>query len=130
MYNLLKEDYVRCVWPGAILPLGESGQYLVDFFKENYDINIEYLDQAKTLLGYGSKSGRIDQIFNVYLDSIDKFENIKDEIGVVYAKDVVRTGDHRLYNERIYLSYFKRFEDELLKTGEITEDEVYQSIMK
>src|SRR5699024_9787676 len=125
-----KEDYVRCVWPGAVLPLGESGKYLVRYFKENYDVRIEYLEQAKTLPSHGENGGRIDQIFNVYLDSIENFKKIKDKIGAEYAKDIVRAGNHRLYNERIYLSYFKRFEDELLKAGEISEEDVYQGIMK
>lgn len=129
MYNLLKEDTVRCVWPGATLPLGQTGKYLINFFKENYDVNIEYLDQAKTLPGHGPKGGRIDQIFNVYLDSKDNFEKVKDDIGVEYAKDIVRAGKHRIYNERIYLSYFKRFQDELLKAGELPDDAVYQSLM-
>ncbi|TFJ94345.1 hypothetical protein [Lentibacillus salicampi] len=129
MYNLLKEDYVRCVWPGVSLPLGKTGKYLIDFFKENYDVNIQYLEETKTLSGYGQKGSRIDQIFNVYLDSIDNFDNIKQKIGAQYAKDIVRTGDHRLYKERIYLSYFKRLESELLKAGVITEKDVYKSIM-
>jgi len=130
MYNLLQEDYVRCVWPGAVLPLGESGKYLVRYFKENYDINIEYLGQAKTLPNRGVKGGRIDQIFNVYLDSIDHFKKIKEKIGAEYAKDIVRAGKHRLYNERIYLSYFQRLENELLKKGEITDEDVYQGVFK
>ncbi|RYG72944.1 hypothetical protein EU245_08355 [Lentibacillus lipolyticus] len=129
MFNLLKEDYVRCVWPGATLPLGQTGKYVVDFFKENYDIHIQYLEETKTLPGYGPKGGRVDQLFNVYLDSIDKFEAIKQKIGAQYAKDIVRMGHHRLYKERIYLSYFQRIEKELLKAGEITEKDVYQGTL-
>src|SRR5699024_10358525 len=92
MYNLLKEDYVRCVWPGAVLPLGESGKYLVRYFKENYDVRIEYLEQAKTLPSYGENGGRIDQIFNVFLERIEKFKKIKNKIWTEYEKITVRAG--------------------------------------
>src|SRR5699024_7830006 len=122
--------YVRCVWPGAVLPLGESGKYLVRYFKENYDVRIEYLEQAKTLPSYGENGGRIDQIFNVYLDSIEKFKKIKDKIGEEYAKDIIHAVNHHLYIKIIKLSYFKRFEEELLKAREISDEEVYKGILK
>lgn len=128
--NLLKENYVRCVWPGAVLPFGQNGKYLVDYFKENHDIDIEYLEEVKTLPGYGPKGGRIDQVFNVYSDSTDNFEKIKADIGADYVKEFVRKGQHRLFNERIFYSYFKRAEDELLKSGEICENDRYQTILK
>ncbi|HLR63310.1 MAG TPA: hypothetical protein VK097_12835 [Lentibacillus sp.] len=130
MYNMIKEDYVHCVWPGTTLPLGKTGKYLIDFFKENHDIDIQYCEETKTLPGYGPEGGRIDQIFNVYLNSIDNFDNIKQKIGAQYARDIVRMGDHRLYKERIYVSYFKRLETELLKAGEITEIDVYQGVFE
>ncbi len=110
--------------------MGKTGKYLIDFFKENYNIDIHYLEETKTLPGHGPKGGRIDQIFDVYLDSIDNFDDIKQKIGAEYAKDIVRMGNHRLYKERIFLSYFKRIETELLKQGEITEKDVYQGILK
>ncbi len=128
MYNILKEDYVRCVWPGESLPLGEDGHFLINFFKDNYDVDIEYLEQIKTLPGHGPKGGRIDQVFNVYLDSIDNLEKVKDKLGVVYAKDYVREGNHRLFNERIFQNFFKRFQDELLKDGELAEENVFKSL--
>lgn len=126
MVNLLKENYVRCVWPGAVLPLGENGNYMVNFFKEKYDINIEYLEETKTLPGRGAKGSRIDQIFNVQEDSLDAFASIKSDIGAYYAKEVVQNGDHRIYIERIYKLYFQRSEKELLKAGDISEADVYQ----
>ncbi|TRM10579.1 hypothetical protein FH966_01940 [Lentibacillus cibarius] len=127
--NVLKqENFVRCVLPGVPLPLGKTGDYLVHYFKENYNINIEYLDAAKTLSGYGARGGRIDQIFNVKEDSIDTFDRIKSEIGALYAKEVVRNKAHHFYMERVYLRYFKRIEDELLKAGEISDEDVYQTL--
>lgn len=125
MYNLLKETTVRCVWPGAVLPFGENGKFLVNYFKDKYDVDIEYLEETKTLPGNGPEGGRIDQIFNVYNDSIDQFESVKDKIGAFYASEIVRKAKHHLYMESIYFRYFKRAEDELLKAGNISEDVVY-----
>lgn len=128
MLNLIKEDYVRCVWPGAVLPLGKNGKYLVNFFKEKYAINIDYLKEAKTLPGRRKEGTRIDQIFNVKDDSKDKFAEIKSRIGALYATEIVQKGEHHLYNERTYYSYFKRTEDDLLKAGDISKEDVYQTI--
>ena len=99
---------------------------MVNFFKEKYDINIEYLEEAKTLPGRGEKGSKIAQIFNVQEDSYDKFDAIKSDIGAFYVKEIVRKGEHRLFNERIYKLYFQRSEKELLKAGEISEEDVYK----
>src|SRR5699024_5925097 len=101
------EDYVRCVLPDLALPLGKNGDYLVNHFKDKYDINIEYLEQTSTKSGKGPKSSRIDQIFNVKNDSLDKFKQIKDKIGALYVTEIVKNNEHHLYKERIYLKYFK-----------------------
>ena len=128
MVSFLKEDYVRCVIPGLTLPLGKNGDYLVNHFKENYDINIEYLEQTKTKSGKGAKRSRIDQIFNVKNESIDKFEQIKEKIGALYVTEIVKRNEHHLYKERIYLFYFKSAETKLLKSGELPKENVYQSV--
>src|SRR5690625_6913584 len=91
MVSLIKENYVRCVWPDFPLPLGKNGNDVVNYFKETYDINIEYLEQTKTSVDYGAKGGRIDQIFNVQEDSIDTFDQIKTSIGAEY---VTRSEEH------------------------------------
>lgn len=127
MRLLFDRSDVRVVLPGTLLPLGENGNYLVNYFKDNYNIDIEYLEEAKTLPGNGEKGSRIDQIFTVLEDSVEDFDKIKDTFGAIYAKDVVRNGDHRLYNERTFLHYFQSFEKQLLKDGELTEADVYQS---
>lgn len=130
MVSFIEESYVRCVWPDFPLPLGKNGNDLVDFFKEKHDINIEYLEQTKTSTKYGEKGGRIDQIFNVQEDSIDKFAQIKTSLGAEYAKDIVRNNEHHMYIERIFLKYFQRSENDLLKTGELSKEDVYQLIGK
>lgn len=127
--NLIKrEKVVCCVWPGFALPLGKNGNDVVRYFKQNYGINIEYLEQAKTVPINGVKGGRVDQIFNVKEDSIADFANIKSEIGVLYAKEIVQNKKHRQYKERIYLRYFKEFEDKLLKSGELSKKDAYQTL--
>lgn len=128
--NLINQNkFVCCVWPGVTLPLGKNGNDLIDYFKQNYDIDIEYLEQTKTLSGKGAKGSRIDQIFNVKGDSITAFANIKSEIGALYAKEVVQHKEHRKYKERIYLRYFKQIENELLKSGELSKEDVYQTLI-
>lgn len=122
-----EKNNIRCVLPGTSLPLGKNGEYLEHFFKDNYDINVEYLVEAKTVPGKGHVYNRIDQIFTVLEDSVEKFAKIKNEMNAEYAKDIVRQGNHRLYNEHIYIRYFKRIEDKLKKSGEITESNLYQS---
>ncbi|GAA0441020.1 hypothetical protein GCM10008983_17650 [Lentibacillus halophilus] len=128
MGTSIQDNYVYCVWPDFVLPLGKSGKDLVNYFKGNYDININYLEAAKTLPGTASKKGRIDQIFSVQKDSIDTFDQIKSGIGALYAKEIVRNKAHYIYNERVFLSYFKRLEDELIKAGELSKDDAYQTL--
>src|SRR5690625_5032996 len=114
--SFIQEDYVRCVLPDLALPLGKNGDYLVNHFKDKYDINIEYLEQTSTKSGKGPKSSRIDQIFNVKNDSLDKFKQIKDKIGALYVTEIVKNNEHHLYKERIYLTYFKSAEKKLVKS--------------
>ena len=126
MVSFIKVESVRCVLPGVPLPLGKNGDFLVDYFKEKHDIKIEYLTQTKTLAVEGSKGSRVDQIFNVPKYNLDKFAEIKEAIGALYATEVVKNNDQHLYNERIYLKYFQRAENELLKSGEISKEDVYE----
>lgn len=119
---------VRCVLPRTTLPFGENGKYLERYFIDNYDIVVEYLEEVKTVPGQGKENSRIDQLFTVKEESVGKFDEIRDKIGAHYAIDIVRSGDHRLYNERTFLRYFKRFESQLLKSGEMSEEFKYQSI--
>ncbi|HLQ95823.1 MAG TPA: hypothetical protein VK108_05515 [Pseudogracilibacillus sp.] len=127
MRLLFDRNDVRAILPGTLLPLGENGDYIVRYFKDQFNIDVEYLEETRTLPGNGQKGNRIDQIITVLEESVDEFDKIKDKLGAVYAKDVVRNGDHRLYKERTYLHYFQRLEKQLLKDGEISEDFVYQS---
>lgn len=127
MRLLFDRNDVRAILPGTLLPLGENGDYIVRYFKDQFNIDVEYLEETRTLPGNGQKGNRIDQIITVLEESVDEFDKIKDKLGAVYAKDVVRNGDHRLYKERTYLHYFQRLEKQLLKDGEISEDIVYQS---
>jgi|SRR5690625_1918077 len=119
---------IRCVLPRTTLPFGENGKYLERFFINNYDIVVEYLEEVKTVPGQGKENSRIDQLFTVKEESVDKFTEVKDKIGAQYAIDIVRNGDHRLYNERTFLRYFKRFETQLLRAKEMPEENKYQSI--
>jgi|GEM_PF-2440430 len=130
MVSFIQEDYVRCVLPDLALPLGKNGDYLVNHFKDKYDINIEYLEQTSTKSGKGPKSSRIDQIFNVKNDSLDKFKQIKDKIGALYVTEIVKNNEHHLYKERIYLTYFKSAEKKLVKSGELSKENIYQSVFE
>src|SRR5690625_778706 len=107
MVSFIQEDYVRCVLPDLALPLDKNGDYLVNHFKDKYDINIEYEKQTSTKTRKNTKSSRIDQIFNVKNDSLDKFKQIKDKIVALYVTEIDKNNDHHLYKERIYLTYFK-----------------------
>src|SRR5699024_7267570 len=82
-----EKNNIRCVLPGTSLPLGKNGEYLERFFKDNYDINVEYLVEAKTVPGKGHMHNRIDQIFTVQEDSVEKFAKIKNEMNAEYAKE-------------------------------------------
>ncbi len=126
MVSFIKEDYVRCVWQGMSLPLGKNGDDLVRYFKEHHDINIEYLIQTKTIPGQGPKGSRVDQIFNVKNDSLEKLNKVKEKLGILTAKEVVRNNDQHLYNERVYLRYLKNSENALIKSGEIKKEDAYQ----
>src|SRR5690625_5076595 len=130
MVSFIQEDYVRCVLPDLALPLGKKGDYLVNHFKDKYDINIEYLVQTSTKSGKGPKSSRIDQIFNVKNDGLDKFKQIKDKIGALYVTEIVKNNEHHLYKERIYLTYFKSAEKKLVKSGELSKENIYQSVFE
>ncbi|GAB4074696.1 hypothetical protein GCM10028778_21990 [Barrientosiimonas marina] len=128
MPTYIQEDYVRCVWPNVALPLGKKGDFLVKRFKEKYGINIEYLEETTTLPHRSAEGRRVDQIFNVQGDSIEKFEQIKSEIGAYYVKEIVRNKQHYIYIERVYLRYFKRSEDELIREGELSKEDAYNTL--
>src|SRR5699024_7456582 len=108
-----------------MLPLGKNGKYLEDYFKDNFQVDVKFLEETKTIPGYGKKSGRIDQIFDLHIDSMDNFEHAREKLNAQYAKDIIRKGEHKIYSESVYLRYFQRAERELLKAGEITEAERY-----
>jgi len=127
LYNLLKEDYIRCVLPNVMLPLGKNGKYVEDYFKDNFQIDVKFLEETRTIPGHGLKSGRMDQIFDLHVDSVGAFDKIKGKIKAEYAKDIVKKGDHKVYNESVYLRYFQRAERQLLASGEITEAEKYMT---
>ncbi len=127
MVSFIKEDYVRCVWPGLSLPLGKNGDFLEKYFKIKYDMNIEHLEQTKTLPGNGPQGGRVDQIFNVNKDSIEKLKAIKEKEGIHYAEEIILRNEQHIYNERIYLRYLKNAETKLIKSGEISKENRYQA---
>lgn len=127
MVSFIKEDYDRCIWPGLSLPLGKNGDFLEKYFSIKYDINIEHLEQTKTLPGNGPQGGRVDQIFNVKNDSRDKFKAIKEKEGIFYAEEIIRRNEQHIYNERVYLRYLKNYENKLIKSGEISKENIYQS---
>lgn len=127
MVSFITEDYDRCIWPGLSLPLGKKGDFLEKYFKIKYDIAIEHLEQTKTLPGNGPKGGRMDQIFNVKKASKDKFKRIKEKENILYAEEIIRRNEQHIYNERIYLRYLKNYENKLIKSGEISKDNMYQS---
>ncbi|MUV37658.1 hypothetical protein JNUCC1_01464 [Lentibacillus sp. JNUCC-1] len=122
---LNKQKFACCVWPDFALPLGKSGKDLVKYFNEQYDIDIEYLEAVKTTPGKGPQGGRIDQIFNIYGDDVDRFAEVKTEIGAVFATEIVRDKEHHYYNERVYNMYFRQIERKLIKTGELSESDKY-----
>src|SRR5699024_8138231 len=130
MVSLIQEDYVRCVLRDLALPLGKNGDYLVNHFKDKYDINIEYLEQTSTKSEIDPKSNRIDQLFNVKNDTLDKIKQIKDKIGALYVTEIVKNNEHHLYKERIYLTYFKSAEKKLVKSGELSNANIYQSVFE
>lgn len=126
MVSFIEVESVRCVLPGFALPLGKSGDYLVKYFKEKHGVDIEYLTQTKTLPADGPKGSRVDQIFNVEKHSLDKFADIRAQIGALYATEIIENNDQHLYNERVYLKFFQTTENELLKLGKISKEDVYQ----
>lgn len=68
----------------------------------------------------------MDQIFNVEKHSLDKFADIRAQIGALYATEIIENNDQHLYNERVYLKFFQTTENELLKLGKISKEDVYQ----
>ena len=127
MDSFIKENSVRCFWPGLSIPLGKKGDFLEKYFKVKYNITIEHLEQAKTLPGNGPKGGVIVQIFNVEKESIEKLEEIKSKEGILYDEEIVRNNEQHIYNERIYLKYLKNTENKLIQLGEVSKENIYQS---
>lgn len=126
MVSFIKVESVRVILPGLSLPLGKNGDYLVTLFKDKYDIDIEYLTQTKTLPGKNARGSRVDQIINVQKYSLEKFEKIKTQIGALYATEIVKNNEQHMYNELVYLRYLQTTENALLKSGEISKDDVYE----
>src|SRR5699024_4127940 len=126
MVSFLKEESVRCILPGVTLPLGKSGDYIVKLFKDKYDIDIDYLNQTKTLHVEGAFGSRIDQIIDVQKDSLEKYAEIKSSINAFYVTEIVESNQQHVYNERVYLRYIQRTERALLKEGKIAKEDTYQ----
>lgn len=101
------EEFTQvCVWPGTVL--GDSTtQDLVDFFKKEMGIRIQYLEEfvtpASTKNGrkVPDTGGRVDQIFAVHREDVSRFTVLRLQMGIRWIEDYIDND-----REKIAPSYF------------------------
>ena len=83
-----------CCWQGTIV--GDDDQdAFVDFFKEEFDVRIEYCTEFKTLAGDDGEGGRNDVLFKIHDDDVMKFVMPKMQIGARWWEDVIDNLENR-----------------------------------
>jgi hypothetical protein len=97
-----------CVWPGTILG-DHPVQELVDFFKDEMNVRIKFMEEVKTLPGDGGEGGRNDIFFYVHDDDIEKFAIPRLKMGIRWWEDVLNNQRERIYPKEIYEKYPKKW---------------------
>lgn len=106
MYNQV------CIWHGASLGDMSISEF-ENFFKDNFDVDIKYLEEVKTnaSIERNEKGGRNDIFFAVADKDIEKFAiTARLQIGARWLEDVVKYNDNAyLYNQDILDKYPPRW---------------------
>lgn len=106
------ENYSQvCIWPGTLL--GDSSvEEFENFFKDNFDVKVKYLEEVKTNGNEElcEEGGRNDLFFAVADEDVEKFAMPKFQIGARWLEDVVKYNDGTyLYDQEILDKYPPRW---------------------
>ena len=106
------ENYSQvCIWPGTLL--GDSSvEEFENFFKDNFDVKVKYLEEVKTNGNEElcEEGGRNDLFFAVADEDVVKFAMPKLQIGARWLEDVVKYNDNAyLYDQEILDKYPPRW---------------------
>lgn len=121
----LQPDFTQvCVWPGTLLEETQI-QEMVDWFKTEFDVRIQYLETIVTLPDKDQNGnniegtgGRHDVFFAIHKDDIGKFVIPRLIIDVRWIEDVLNNFNYRspIYPERVF--QYKSWD------GDVTEEQI------
>lgn len=102
--TLTHKDFTQvCVWPGTTMG-SNTPQDMVDWFKEEFGIRVQFLEIIITNAGEPDSGGRSDIFFAVHKDDINKFAIPRLQIGVRWIEDVLAGCNYRkrIYPDRVF----------------------------
>jgi hypothetical protein len=112
----MKKNFTQlCVWPGTVVGK-ENIQEFEKYFKDEFDVNIKYETEVKTLpdvengKAVPDTGGRNDLFFYIHSDDINKFAIQRLSMGIRWWEDVMS-----YYNKSSHL-YSNEFIEKYPKT--------------
>ena len=110
MKNINGVDYNQlCVLEGTLMPEGGAKE-LVEFFKDNFGVEVQFETQVKTLPDTPEcteTGGRNDLLFYIADKDIPKFAVPRLSMGIRWWEDVLGNGNGKLYSSEILEKYSK-----------------------
>ena len=110
MKNINGVDFNQlCVMEGTLMPEGGAKE-LVEFFKDNFGVEVQFETQVKTLPDTPEcteTGGRNDLFFYIADKDISKFAVPRLRMGIKWWEDVLGNGRGKLYPNEILEKYPK-----------------------
>lgn len=87
------ENYNQvCVWPGTIVGKDKIEEFQ-NFFKDNFNIRVQYLEEIKTKMDKsdtsGETGGRNDIFFAINNEDISRFAILRLSLGIRWIEDIL-----------------------------------------
>lgn len=100
------KNKILCVWQGTILGDNTVADF-IKFFKDTFDIEIEYAEEVKTLgsVEHDEEGGRTDQLFWVKNSNIGKFATKRLQYGIRWWEDIFFNNQEYQYSQEILAKY-------------------------
>lgn len=106
--NVVLEEGFRqvCVWPGTLVNESDIPEF-VKFFAEELGTSVQFMESVTTTPGMHQgqpvpdTGGRVDVLFAVRTDHIEKFAVPRLRLGISWIEDVYLNGGGGLYEARV-----------------------------
>ena len=108
----LKEGFEQvCIWPGVTMG-NKTPDDFIKFMSETFSVRVQYLEEIETKPDRDTNfqyvpgtGGRIDQIFTIHEDDVEKFAGPRLQFGIRWIEDALS-----LINNKAHI-YPERFKD-------------------